>query len=202
MALDTNTPFERFAKCLSLSKQFILDFGSIGLMVLGFVFFFAVFLKEVGHREIILDPIEVPEDIAKLGYKGTVVATLIKNKAHIIDMGTRERSKSGLFFRNIGIALNFDMNASTVDILVPGETFSIKTLTRFVRQEFGLDTHLQGEIIHENDDYVLILHNLSLTNVPAVHILLSGKVIDQFLLEEKGGSGLGSTQGNSFRLKP
>jgi|SRR5664279_3352705 hypothetical protein len=61
-----NTPIiQRWTNYVSIVKQFILDCGLIGLVVLSFVLIFI----EVIRSEIILDSIEVTADIKKLGYQ-------------------------------------------------------------------------------------------------------------------------------------
>lgn len=81
------------------------------------------------------------------------------------------------------------MNAHMQDITVPGTPFSMRTISRFLRQAFGLPSiHLRGEIVHEEDGLALTLRNLSTNKVPSIRIFQAGKVTGQ--LFEKGGAAL------------
>jgi len=154
------------------------NWGLIGLLVIGL----ALLYKEVSQPEVILEPIEVPEDIAELGYTGVVVAEQLADAAINIELETRELSSQSLWHKD---AMNMREVRTTVrsqDITLPGSPFTIRSIARFIRQELGLHSdYLRGEIVHENKLLTLTLRNLSDAKVPAVRI--SNIRVEQLLQE-------------------
>jgi tetratricopeptide (TPR) repeat protein len=168
---------------VSLIKLFILDSGLIILLLLGL----AALIKEVRRPEVILDPIEVPEDIAKQGYAGNIVAEQLADVALNIELETQELSAQNSWHKYAVNMPEVETNAHIPDISVPGSPFTIRSIARFIRQELGLHAdHLQGEIVHEENGLSLTLRTLSDARIPAVRI--SKKGIEQ--LFQEGGAAL------------
>ena len=179
---------ERYTNYVSLVRKFVIELGLIGLMILSILGLF-LFGIEVFHQEIILDPIEVPEDIEKLGYTGIVVAEQLADAALNIELEIRELSAQSSWHKETNNLRGISTNTKIPDISVPGAQFSIRFLARFIRQEFGLNSiYLRGELVHENNDLVLTLRNLSAANIPVVRVSNNGKGIEQ--LFPKGGNAL------------
>ncbi len=152
-------------------------------MVLGL----ELFIVEIFRFEIILDPIEVPEDIAKLGYTGIVVAEKLTDAAIVIELETRELSAQVSWHKDVVNTPEVGTNARIQDISVPGSSFTIRSIARFIRQELDLHAdYLRGEIVHEGNGLTLTLRNLSDAKVPAVRI--SKKEVEQ--LFQEGGAAL------------
>ncbi|MGZ9213611.1 MAG: tetratricopeptide repeat protein [Candidatus Binatia bacterium] len=177
---------QRYTNLISLVRHFIFEFGFTVLVILGLV----LLASDLHRPEIILDPIEVPEDIAKLGYSGMVISEQLADAAHNIELETRELSTSQhLWTKEADNFIKIITNNYIPDITVPGAQFSLRSITRFIRQEFGLySTYLRGELVHENDGLVLTLRNLSEPNIPAVRVFQKGKRIEQ--LFQEGGTAL------------
>lgn len=176
---------QRYTNYISLVKQFIFDLGLIGLVVLGLVLFFI----EVFRYEIILDPIEVPDDIAKSGYSGIVVAEQLADAALNVKLEIQELSARSSWHRETENMREIGTSANSPDISVPGSQFSMRFITRFIRQEFGLQSdYLRGELVHKNNYFVLTLRNLTAANIPAIHISKNDKEIEQ--LFQEGGAAL------------
>ena len=79
---------QRCASFAASLRQLVFDWGLIGLLLFGI----GLLISEVLRPEVVLDPIEVPEDIAKLGYSGVVVAEQLADAALNIELETRELS--------------------------------------------------------------------------------------------------------------
>ena len=79
---------QRCASFAASLRQLVFDWGLIGLLLFGI----GLLISEVRRPEVVLDPIEVPEDIAKLGYSGVVVAEQLADAALNIELETRELS--------------------------------------------------------------------------------------------------------------
>jgi hypothetical protein len=101
---------------VSLIKLFILDSGLIILLLLGL----AALIKEVRRPEVILDTIEVPEDIAKQGYAGNIVAEQFADVALNIELETQELSAQNSWHKYAVNMPEVETNAHIPDISVPG----------------------------------------------------------------------------------
>jgi tetratricopeptide (TPR) repeat protein len=165
--VEKTPALQEFTTQVSLIKQFILDFGLIILVVssLGLV------ISEVLRVEVILEAIEVPEDVQKLGYTGKIVAEQLADAALEFDLETRELSSQNSWHNDMENLPGVDTDARIKDISLPGSSFTIRYIARFLRQELGLHSdYVRGEIVHENNGLKLTLRNLSVANVPAVHL--------------------------------
>lgn len=184
-----DVPTEKISKLQSLTNQvsliknFTLDFGLIILVVSGL----GLFIFEIFRFEVILEPIEVPEDIAKQGYTGVVIAEQLTDAALNIERNTKELSSEFAWHKEALNMSDIRTSSRTLDISVPGSPFSIRSIARFIRKEMGLPAdYLRGEIVHERKGLTLTLRNLSDPNIAAVTI--SKKTIGE--LFPKGGSAL------------
>jgi len=82
-------------------------------------------------------------------------------------------------------------NITVPDIPLPALQASVRSITRFIRQELRLDSiYIRGEIVHENENIVLTLRNISGINapLPVERVVTSSHKIEQ--LFPKGGKSL------------
>src|SRR3954447_34106 len=92
------------------------------------------------------------------------------------------------------------MSSDFQDITVPGAPFSIRSILRFIRQEFGLPSiHLRGEIVHDKDGLILTLRNKRTDKVPSVRISQTRNRVEQ-LLDEGGRALLKLTSPSSLAI--
>lgn len=185
-----------FAEKALLSRKVIME---VGLVLLA-LFTLSLFTKQVLQPEIIVDPIRVPEDIARRGYTEIIVAEQLVDAALNIRFDARKLSSNENEWNRMasypGLASamkvglqDISMNAHLPDILVPGAQFSIRTISRFIRKELGLPSiHIRGEIVHSNEGLVLTLRKLSTEKVPPVRILQKDKEVEQIF--RQGGDAL------------
>ena len=162
---------QRYASFAASLRQLVVDWGLIGLVVFGI----GLLISEVRRPEVVLDPIEDPEDIAKLGYSGLVVAEQLADAALNIESETRELSAQNSWHKDAENLRGIGTLSHTPDITVPGAAISLRSFARFIRQALGLPSmYLHGEIVHEPNGLALSLRNLSATNIPAEHVAISG----------------------------
>lgn len=195
-AVNKTRSLSYFAEKALLFRKFIME---VGLVLLA-LFTLGLLGKQVLQPEIVLDPIGVPEDIARRGYTEIIVAEQLVDAALNIRFDARKLSSNENEWSRMasypGLALamkvglqDISMNAHLPDILVPGAQFSIRTISRFIRQELGLPSiHIRGEIVHANEGLVLTLRKLSTEKVPNVRILQKDKEVEQ--LFRQGGEAL------------
>ena len=162
---------QRCASFAASLRQLVVDWGLIGLLLFGI----GLLISEVLRPEVVLDPIEVPEDIAKLGYSGVVVAEQLADAALNIELETRELSAQNSWHKDAENLREIGTLAHTPDITVPGAAMSLRSFARFIRQALGLPSmYLHGEIVHEPKGLALSLRNLSATYIPAERVPISG----------------------------
>ena len=165
---------QRYASFAASLRQLVVDWGLIGLLLVGS----GLLISEVLRPEVVLDPIEVPEDIAKLGYSGVVVAEQFADAATDIELETQELSSQNSWHKEAENLRGIGTLSHTPDITVPGAAMSMRSFARFIRQELGLHSiYLHGEIVHEPNGLVLSLRNLSTANIPAERVAISGNSI-------------------------
>jgi len=70
-------------------SRWAIELGMIVMMIVMTAFVVRVYYLEMSRPEIILDAIDVPEDMVKLGYTGIVVAEKLADKEHKINLGIK-----------------------------------------------------------------------------------------------------------------
>jgi tetratricopeptide (TPR) repeat protein len=169
------------------------------VLVLAIAALVFAFVKEIRREAIYLDPIDVPEDLAKRGFSADVVTERLLDHVRAIQAAANTSKPSQ----------GVDSSATQVDIQVPGGQLSMKSIVRYARSLFDLpEQHFTGEITREDATFSLLLRvrdrrrvtvvaeGLSATNVDAL-LKLGGEALVRatdpyvlasyyFLLEEKG----------------
>ena len=176
-----------WAEHLSSVRKILLDMSFFALLI-GFG---VVVYKELKRTEIILDAIEVPEELKKSGYTGTVIAEKLLDEARRIGFETRELSRNTSWRKEAGHVNEMGVDMHMPDIQVPGAGFTLRLLVRYLRQEMEMGfktTYLRGEIIEAKSGYCLTLRNISEKDSPAVQTQ-SQSDLEQ-LLHEQGGDAL------------
>ncbi len=177
---------ERQTSYISQVRRYVTEIGLIGLALFAII----VFVKEVRRPEIIIDAIDVPEDIAKLGYTGIVVAERLADESHKIGLKIGNLSVQNSWHNEAANLNEIWTSTNKPDILLPIAQTSVRSITRFIRQELGLNSiYIRGEIVHENDNIVLTLRNQSGVNTPpAERVTKNSNKIEQLFPE--GGASL------------
>lgn len=116
--------FQQHSNYVTLARNWAL----IGLLALGLM----LLIIEARRPEVILEPIEVPEDIAKLGYSGIVVAEQLADAALDIELETQELSSKNSWHKDAMNIHGVGTNARIQDISVPGSPFTIRSIARFI----------------------------------------------------------------------
>jgi tetratricopeptide (TPR) repeat protein len=177
-ALDQKTCGISFVEKISLNRKYIFEILLIGSIIV-------LLYLEFRRPEIIIDTIDVPEDIEKLGYTGNVVAERLADEAHKIVLEIRKPPPQKLWSEEVLSMSEVKTYTQVPDILVPTTQFSLRSITRFIRQEFSdfFDTnsvYVHGEIVHDNDKIVLTLRNLSGENSPIAERIVKKSVEQLF----------------------
>lgn len=187
---DQKTCNISFLEKISLTRKYIFEILLISSILLVIVLLYL----ELKRPEIIIDTIDVPEDIEKLGYTGNIVAEKLADEAHKIVMENQTISPQKSWQKEAINTTEVMPNAQVPDILLPIAQSSVRSITRFIRQEFGdnfglKSIYVRGEIVHVNSNIVLTLRKLSGVNSPlAIEIVTNRKRIES--LFKKGGASL------------
>jgi len=120
---------------------------SIALIALLAALIYALW-RELRRNIIVLDPLEVPRELALRGYTPAVVTERLLNAIHTIQsVANTQKPRRG----HIASALQ-------ADIQIPVGQLSIKSLARYFRQLLDLpDQHVVGEITRDGDALTLML---------------------------------------------
>lgn len=95
-------------------------------------------MHEITRNPIILAPIEVPEELRKIGYTPKVLAERLQDEAIRISQEAKENAKE-IFY-----------DWKTLDITVPGAQISFNTVIGYLRQLLGLtETHISGDLTRD-----------------------------------------------------
>lgn len=163
-------------------KEFVISLGILVIIILGITFL----VIDLRKPEMVLDPVEVPEDIAKSGYTGIVISEQLADVSLKIQLETRKLSRQNSWFSAVKNLRSIGQAELIQDFTVPGVPFSVRTISRFIRQGMSLhDYHLRGDLININGKYVITLRNLSATKVPAIRIAEKQENMD-LLVQEAG----------------
>ena len=120
---------------------------SIALIALIAALVYALW-RELRRNTIVLDPLEVPRELAERGYTPAVVTERLLNAIHTIQsVASTQKPRRG----HIASALQ-------ADIQIPVGQLSVKSFARYFRQLFDLpDSHVAGEITRDGDSFTLQL---------------------------------------------
>ncbi len=162
------------------------------------------FILEVCREETILNPIKVPEDIAKLGYTDNVVADQLADAERKIALETKHmlsNPKITLDTHNFSPESSWHVvsqhqlplvgtDTNIIDITVPSTSFTIRTISRLVRRVLGIpSTYLNGELVYENNRLALTLRTSSMDKtLPALQVFQKNKRMESLIQE--GGTAL------------
>ncbi len=104
--------------------------------------------RELRRNTIVLDPLEVPRDLAERGYTAAVVTERLLDAIHTIQsVASTQKPRRG----HVASALQ-------ADIQIPVGQLSIKSFARYFRQLFDRpDQRLAGEITRDGDAFTLQL---------------------------------------------
>jgi len=167
-------------------RRWIIDLVIIGLVILAI----GVFFFEMWRKEIILDAIDVPDDLVKLGYTGVVVAEKLADESQKIRIENRDLSAKNSWHKETENVNKVEATTNKPDISLPETQTTIRSITRFIHQEFGFNLiYIRGEIVVEKNNYVLSLRKISgVGDSPAERVSKSKEKIDQLFSE--GGKSL------------
>jgi len=118
---------------------------SLALIALLAALVYAVW-RELRRSTIVLDPLEVPRELAERGYTAAVVTERLLDAIHTIQsVASTQKPRRG----HVASALQ-------ADIHIPVGQLSIKSFARYFRQLFDRpDQRLAGEITRDGDAYTL-----------------------------------------------
>lgn len=112
--------------------------------------------RELRRSTIVLDPLEVPRELAERGYTPAVVTERLLEAIHTIQsVASTQKPRRG----HVASALQ-------ADIQIPVGQLSIKSFARYFRQLFDRpDQRLAGEITRDGDAFTLQLRRLDGTRI-------------------------------------
>lgn len=129
-------PLRIFADYLSTILKIISRFSIIILIILLFIIIFL----EINNEIILVEPFQVPEDLAKTGLTGRVVANKLIDKLNYIG----EITKTSMEARDFSA----EWSQHSLEIEMPGTAISLKPLVEYLKQLIGRRTNrLSGEVI-------------------------------------------------------
>jgi|CXWL01.1.fsa_nt_gi Flp pilus assembly protein TadD len=170
--------------------------GKIRIAVLDVIFLVVVVLciyaagREWYLKEITIDSLNVPEELAKSGYTGAVVAAKLVDEAYNIGLRIQEQSKTNTWHKDAEIANDTIPSAEIADIVLPNLSWSFHAALRFFLEELGVTLpRIGGEITLYGDTTTLTLRKLGdHKRIPSQ--TASGKVADIDGILREGGSAL------------
>ena len=111
------------------------------VVIFAFIFFARAVIAEIRSDSTIIDPIEVPKDLAEQGYTPQVIAQRLHSEIAALATSTRTALEEG-----------FEVGGSQIDFAVPSAGVSFRNIVRYVRQQIGRpEPRLRGEIVRENE---------------------------------------------------
>lgn len=182
---------ENIKNRFSLIEQLLFSVIKITFFLM-FLVFLVILYKEVSRTEIILDPLNMPQELVKLGYSGTIVSEKLLDEARKIEFETN-KTNNEFFSRADSEPFNYiDKLSADIqfsDIQLPGANFTFRTLVRYLRQILGLKTtYLHGDVIKTDNGLILTLRNISEIGIPYVRLTTS-ETLDN-LIQNNGGEAL------------
>ncbi len=142
-----------------------------------FIFFLLLLFKEVFREEIILEPLNVPDELVSIGYSGEVIADMLLDEVHTIEFNVQNFSKN-IHIRdtntNTFFSLsNYSQDAHYPNIKLLGTSFSFRSIILYIRQALDLKyNHLSGDIVQIDDGLIITIRNSSSANIPYIRELV------------------------------
>jgi tetratricopeptide (TPR) repeat protein len=184
--LSTPASVEEHSSFISHARLWIIELGGIGLVACALF----VFINEVRRPEIVIDTINVPEDLEKSGYTSVVVAEKLADEAHKINLTIRDLSAKNSWHKEVLNLNEIGASSASTDISLPVAQTSVRSIARFLRQEFGLNSiYIRGEIVNDKKKLLLTLRKISAGDTPpAERVVVNQDNIEQ--LFSAGGMSL------------
>ncbi len=177
---------------MSKIEQFITFITKLFVFLLSAIFLSFIAI-EVSRDEIILEPLNVPDELIKKGYTGEIIAEKLLDQVRRIELTTRDLANTIHFedksyFNN---AKNLITNIRFVDIEIPGTNFTHLSLVRYLRNILRTKgtTYLRGDVILEENRVTLILRNISNASIPSISVSTDSGDIEK-LIQDRGGKAL------------
>jgi tetratricopeptide (TPR) repeat protein len=152
---EKKDPLEHAASDVSAIRSIIAD----SLLVAVLASFLGALILEMRRKTVVIDPIEVPKEIAERGYTPQVVAQRLA--AEITALRREARMKGRL-------EEGYELSSAQPDFTVPAAGISYRSIVRYARQLFRRPEQLvQGEIVRdtphaqdaaETEDTAEVLH--------------------------------------------
>ena len=148
-ASESTIPVGALFSLVSLPNVDAILAWLLSLLVLGFVIALVfAFLREVRNDTVFLEPIEVPEDLARKGFHSSVVA------AHLLDEAVAIQQRGSGWRRRRPL----ENVASVADMQAPGGYLSIRAIVKSARAMLGRPaTRISGDITRTGDGHMLRL---------------------------------------------
>jgi tetratricopeptide (TPR) repeat protein len=144
-AKPNDSPLEWFAKQANAVWSIIFT-TTVIVVVTGAA---VVVRREFRRTSIVIDPIDVPTDLAARGYTPTVVAQRIAVELAALQRVARVQG------RRLEDAV--ELSTLQIDFTVPTAGISYRTLLRYVRQSFGRpEQRVRGEIVRRSSPHPLL----------------------------------------------
>lgn len=161
-------------------------------LMLGFVLLIGFFVFEVYQvtqsTDVMINAIKVPEEIAKRGYTGEVVAAKLADEAQKIGIRINGVSKPNSWHKDTKIAIDTIPDNEVMDIKLPNSPWSFRTVICFILEELGIKgERISGELTIDGDTVKLVLRKSARTGrVPTNAI--NGVIGDIDSVIRQGGS--------------
>jgi tetratricopeptide (TPR) repeat protein len=158
---DKKSFIEKFANNISAMCSIIFNF--LIVLPLLIAFFIAV-VWEMRRYSVVIDPIDVPKDLAEKGYTSQAVAQRLAAEINEIQLAARLSGRL--------IEEGFELSATQIDFTVPTAGISYRNLVRYVRQILRRpEQRIQGEIVREIEG-MRIVYKESQQNAEVIRIAL------------------------------
>ena len=141
----TASPVGALFSVVSLQQIDLLLSIALMLVIIAFIVLVALALRrELRSDTVVLDPIEVPEDLAARGYSPAVAA------ARLLDVLREMQNRSGASSERRAA----ERAAGAPEVQLPGTRVSMRSLIRYLRRLLGMPpSEISGEITREDGGY-------------------------------------------------
>jgi tetratricopeptide (TPR) repeat protein len=100
-------------------------------------------------HDLVIDPFTVPPDLASQGIGGEQAANAFSARLNQISTGSSFYAQQGETYR--------EADSSSVRVVIPQTGVSIDELNQYLRSLLGHETHLSGQIVHQDKGLALFL---------------------------------------------
>lgn len=123
----------------------VLVVAIIGVVIIAFV----IMLRDaINDREVVIDVVSVPEDLAQHGFTGEAVAKRILNRLAEINHSSGTVRAASSYANSL---------AGDLKLEIPETGVSIGELSRTLHEKLGHPTHVGGEITHSGDNVTVLI---------------------------------------------